>query len=54
MEDFKESRFQEGVHKRAIPFKSFIDFWSPIHGQRIRNKRRQRAIVIIKALKFNT
>jgi len=36
----------------TIAFESFIDLGDPIYGQVIRNKKRQKIIAIIRAIKF--
>jgi hypothetical protein len=45
---------EEGVNKITRVFESFIDLGGPIHGQMIRNKKKQKMIAIIRAIKFKT
>ena len=40
--------------KMTIVFESFIDLGSPIQGQMIWNKKKQKVIVIIRVIKFQT
>ena len=49
-----KSTFQEGVNKITRAFKSFIDLGGEIHDQMIRNKKKQKMIAIIRAIKFKT
>jgi hypothetical protein len=45
---------QEGVNKITRAFESFIDLGGPIHDQMIWNKKKQKMIAIIRAIKFKT
>ena len=49
-----KTRLQEGVNKITRAFESFIDLGGPIHDQMIRNKKKQKMIAIIRAIKFKT
>jgi len=51
MGKFSESLSQE-VSKITRAFESFIDFGGPIHDQMIWNKKRQKMVAIIRAIKF--
>ncbi len=46
--------YEEGVNKITRAFESFIDLGGPIHDQMIRNKKKQKMIAIIRAIKFKT
>ena len=48
----EKSTLQEGVNKITRAFESFIDLGGPIHDQMIRNKKKQKMIAIIRAIKF--
>jgi len=43
---------QEGINKITREFESFIDLVGPIHDQMIWNKKRQKMVAIIRAIKF--
>jgi len=43
---------QEGVNKVTRAFEFFIDLGGPIQDQMIRNKKKQKMIAIIRAIKF--
>jgi len=49
---FSPCRLREQVHKMTIVFEPFIDLGGPIYDQMIRNKKRQKIIAKIRAIKF--
>jgi hypothetical protein len=46
--------FQEGVKKITIALEPSVDLGGEIHDQMIWNKKRQKMIAIIRAIKFKT
>jgi hypothetical protein len=45
-------KLQQQFHKITIIFESLIDLGAPIYDQIIRNKKREKIMVIIRAIKF--